>query len=383
MTVQIYDKHSLEEIPWPATADGDYARRVLAPLLRHGPRHFIDNVDADVRVMVAGEHVLPLALGNPDSPIRNAYVCSPTAHYIDYGIRELAIEFPDRPLARAVVAPMLDLLRPLLRWAAFDRVVYVNNWLLSTNLYPPIEAGALPAIRDTLTRAFPRHAIVFRSINDRLNATLGRRLERLGFRPVFSRQVYLLDPRDPTYRRKKSFQKDVSLARRTNYRWEDASRIGAGEIARVKALYDDLYLDKYSYLNPQFNERFIGRALREEWLTFYALWREGRIDAVLGFVERHGMMTAPLIGYDRGVAPAAGLYRLISLKLVEEAAARGLLLHQSSGAAAFKRHRGSEPSMEYNLVYDRHLAPRYRLPWQLLGALSRAVVIPLMRRYGL
>ena len=113
------------------------------------------------------------------------------------------------------------------------------------------------------------------------------------------------------------------------------------------------------------------------------LKRQGRIDGVLGFVERNGVMTTPLIGYDRSVDAAAGLYRLISLKLVEQAAARGLILHQSSGAAAFKRHRGSTASMEYNLIYDRHLAPRYRLPWQLLEALSRAVIMPVMRRYGL
>jgi len=39
--------------------------------------------------------------------------------------------------------------------------------------------------------------------------------------------------------------------------------------------------------------------------------------------------------------------------------------------------------MEYNLIYDRHLAPRYRLPWQLLDTLSRTVIMPVMRRYRL
>jgi hypothetical protein len=39
--------------------------------------------------------------------------------------------------------------------------------------------------------------------------------------------------------------------------------------------------------------------------------------------------------------------------------------------------------MEYNLIYDRHLAPRSRLPWQLLEALSRAAIVPTMRRYEL
>ena len=37
------------------------------------------------------------------------------------------------------------------------------------------------------------------------------------------------------------------------------------------------------------------------WLTFLVLRRQGRIDGVLGFVERNGVMTTPLIGYDRSV----------------------------------------------------------------------------------
>ena len=70
-------------------------------------------------------------------------------------------------------------------------------------------------------------------------------------------------------------------------------------------------------------------------------------------------MTTPLIGYDRSLPAETGLYRLISYHLTEEAAARGLILHQSSGAAAFKRHRGSVAGMEYSFVYDRHLPLRH------------------------
>ncbi len=383
MAIQCYDRHTIDRVPWPATADGEYARRMLGPLVRDGPRPLIDNVDAEVRVLAAGTSVMPLVLSNPASSIKNAYVCSPTTHYIDYAIREIAIEFPDRPLVRALVAPMLDLLRPLLLWSGFERVVYVNNWLLSTNLYPELGPTVLHSIRDALISTFPQRAIVFRSVNDRLNAALGAQLQGLGFRPVFSRQVYILDPRDQGYRRKKSYQKDLSLARRSDYRWEAVTEEREEDVGRIKALYDELYLKKYSYFNPQFTTRFVAQAIRDGWLTFAALKRNDRIDGVLGFVQRQGMMTAPLIGYDRAVAAEVGLYRLISLKLVEEAVARGLILHQSSGAAAFKRHRGSEPSMEYNLVYDRHLAPRYRLAWQLLEALSRAVIIPVMRRYQL
>jgi len=383
MNPQIYDRHSIDQVPWPATPEGAYAHSLLGSLIRHGPQRLIDNADAEVRVLVAGDLVLPLVLGNPAPMVKNSYVCSPTTHYIDYAKREVEIELRDQPFARALVPPLLDLLRPLLLWSKFEQVVFVNNWLLSTNLYPSMPHELMQSLRDLLVRSFPQHAIIFRSVNDQLNTALMDQLQRLNFRKVFSRQVYILDPHDSRYQQKKSYQKDRSLARRSAYAWADAAQIQPADIARIKALYDDLYLQKYSYHNPQFNRHFFTMALHEHWLTFLVLKRQGRIDGVLGFVERNGVMTTPLIGYDRSVDAAAGLYRLISLKLVEQAAAHGLILHQSSGAAAFKRHRGSKASMEYNLIYDRHLAPRYRLPWQLLDTLSRTVIMPVMRRYRL
>jgi hypothetical protein len=383
MKPQIYNYQTIDHAPWPATPDGDYARSLLGSLVRHGPQRLIDNADAEVRVLIAGDLVLPLVLANRTPSVRNSYVCSPTTHYIDYAKREVAIELHGQPFARALIPPMLDLLRPLLLWSNFEQVVFVNNWLLSTNLYPPIPRDLVAALRDLLVATFPQHTIIFRSVNDQLNGALMGQLQHLHFHNVFSRQVYILDPRDPSYQQKKSYQKDRSLARRSPYAWETAAHIQPADIPRIKALYDDLYLKKYSFHNPQFNRRFFAQALRERWLTFMVLKQHGRIDGVLGFVERNGVMTTPLIGYDRSVDAAAGLYRLISLELVEQAAARGLILHQSSGAAAFKRHRGSTASMEYNLIYDRHLAPRQRLPWQLLAALSRALIMPAMRRYGL
>jgi len=383
MNPQIYDRHSIDQVPWPDTPEGGYARSLLGPLIRHGPQRLIDNADAEVRVLVAGDLVLPLVLGNSAPSAKNSYVCSTTTHYIDYAKREVEIELHDQPFARALVPPMLDLLRPLLLWSKFEQVVFVNNWLLSTNLYPAMPHAQIEALRDVLVLSFPQHTIVFRSVNDQLNTALMAQLQGLNFRKVFSRQVYILDPHDSHYQQKKSYQKDRSLARRSTYSWAEAAEIQPADIARIKALYDDLYLKKYSFYNPQFNRHFFAEALRERWLTFLVLKQRDRIDGVLGFVERNGVMTTPLIGYDRSVDAAAGLYRLISLKLVEEATARGLILHQSSGAAAFKRHRGSTASMEYNLIYDLHLAPRYRLPWQLLEALSRAVIMPVMRRYGL
>ena len=41
--------------------------------------------------------------------------------------------------------------------------------------------------------------------------------------------------------------------------------------------------------------------------------------------------------------------------LMLEAQKRGLILHASSGVAAFKRSRGAVPALEVNAVFDAHL----------------------------
>ena len=380
--IALYDRSSLDRVPWPETADGEYARRVLAPMVEHGPAHFIDNVHAEVRVLAAGGVVLPLVLADPARAGADSYVVSPTNHYVDYGKREVELELGGSRVLSAALPPLLEAFRPLLRWGDVDRVAFVNNWLLSTNLYPRLPTDVLRAVRDFTAETFSDRAVVFRSVNERLNAELLRDLRALGFRAVFSRQVYLYDPRAPGPA-PRSLRQDAGLARRSGYVWVAADEVDDAEVPRLRELYAQLYLEKYSPFNPRFNERFVRAALRDRWLTVYALRRDGRTDGVAGYVERDGVMTAPLIGYDRAVPQEEGLYRLISYRLVEEARARGLLLNQSSGAAAFKRFRGGVPAMELNLVYHRHLPPRARLPWRVLETASRRAITPLMRRLKL
>jgi len=356
---------------------------MLSALVREGPRPFVANVEAEVRALAVAGAVLPLTIVDAPPARPNAYVCSPTTHYVDYARREVELELAGQPALRALLPPLIESLRPLMRWSDAERVVYVNNWLLSTNLYPELGGGALRAIRDGLLAAFPGHAIVFRSLNPGLNGALIARLERLGFQRVFSRQVYLLDPRDGAFRRRNNYGNDRRLRRRSPYRWLPAAALSPASAGRLRELYDDLYLHKYSVHNPQLTAHFVERALAEGWLSIGALALGGQIDGVLGTIEQHGVLTAPLVGYDRSRDDAAGLYRLLMLELLEQAAARGRVLHLSSGAAGFKRLRGAEPQIEYSLVFHRHLPPGRRLPWRLLGWLSVRAIIPLMQRYGL
>jgi hypothetical protein len=382
-TARIFPPSTAEQIPWPDDAEGHYTRAVLGALLREGARPFIANVEAAMGALSAGPFVLPLVLVSGSERTKNAYVCSPTTHYVDYAKREVALELADRPALRRLLPPLLEGLRPLLRLASAERCAYVNNWLLSTNLHPDLDAPTLRAARDALLAGHPGHAIVFRSLNEALNGPLIARLQALGFQKVFSRQVYLLDPRDGAFRRRNNYGNDRRLARRTPYRWLAGDELGPEHATRLCDLYGDLYVGKYSEYNPQFTPHYVASALRGGWLTAAALEHNGALDGVLGFIDLYGVVTAPLVGYDRARPAEAGLYRLLMLRLADAAYERGRLLHLSSGAASFKRLRGGEPFAEYSLVYHRHLAPRRRLPWQLLAWLSERAIIPLMRRYGL
>lgn len=356
---------------------------MLSALVQQGTRRFVANATAEVQVLIVPEGALPLVIVDRETSSASSYVCSPTTHYIDYALQEVALELAQQPLLRRVVPPILSALRPIFRLSQIERIVYVNNWLLSTNLYPKLSRATLVAIRRTLLQRFPDHTIVFRSLNEGMNAPIIDELEALGFLKAFSRQVYLLDPRDGGFRRHNSYGNDRRLTAKSSYRWRRHASLGPNESERLVDLYNQLYLDKYSHYNPQFTREFVEQALAGEWLRIAALECDTRIDGLLGVIEQHGVITAPLVGYERSISQKEGLYRLLMFDMLCQASERGCLLHLSSGAAGFKRLRGAEAFLEYNLVYNRHLKPQRRIAWQLLSWLSKRAIIPVMQRYQL
>ena len=262
----------------------------------------------------------------------------------------------------------------------------VNNWLLSTNLYPPLTNETLRAINAFLVERFPDHAIVYRSVNPVLNGSVLESLEQVGFKKVISRQVYLLDVCDGERPTKRAIKIDRKLQRASGqFVWEELSTAVASEVVRIKQLYDSLYLDKYSEFNPQFTEAFFRKAIEQAWLQVSVLRRGygGEIVAVVGYFNRSGIMTTPLIGYDCGVPQSVGLYRLITLRIIDQAVVNENFLHMSSGAAHFKRLRGAEPCFEYNMVLTSHLKWSQRMPWFALAWLTRWVAGPVFRWFKL
>lgn len=363
---------------WPNTPDGDYAKRYLMPFFQRGTEDFMRNVHhTSLMVAKVGPNVIPLTVS--DFHPENSYTVSPYSHYVSYGGFE-EVERLNNSAAEAVIKAIFKPIAWYFRRTDFDRVVYVNNWLLSTNLYPHMEYPVMEALAEVLPELFPDRAIVFRSVDAHRSPRLYYALEQTGYRMVLSRQVWYIEPESSI--KATQYREDMRHFRRSKYELIDASQITDADLPRLKELYDLLYLEKYSHFNPQFTEAFIRLARDCETLHLKALRCDGRIDAVMGYFIRNGAMTAPLFGYDTRLPKQAALYRLLTVHLIRDALERGLIVHASAGVGPFKKLRGGVPVIEYNAVYDRHLPPSRQHAWSMLKVISDNIAIPIFQKYG-
>ncbi|TNJ68007.1 GNAT family N-acetyltransferase [Paenibacillus hemerocallicola] len=378
-SIALYDRESIGTFAWPQTEDGLYARSYLLPLLERHSETFVANVRTRLYVLAVDDLVLPVTVNEREYD--NSYVCSPYTHYVSYAKEELVL-LRSRPI-RKLLAGMLDGIGLLLRGGQINRAVQVNNWLLSTNLYPRLESRQLEAIVSFLRGRFPQHAVLFRSLDGATNAPLLETLSGMGGTMVPSRQIYVLEPDRMNAKARWLVKRDFALLGKHGYEIVGPDGLTEHDAPRIVELYNALYLEKYSLHNPHFSVELIRLALLEGMLQLHALRREGRIDAVLGYYRRGGIMTTPLFGYDTTLPQETGLYRMLSAVLIGIAARNGLLLHESSGAARFKRNRGAVADIEYMAVFDKHLPARRRWGWNVLASVLRRIGIPIMRKYKL
>ena len=376
MNVGLFNSTNLGDLVWSDTIDSVYAKSYLLPLINDGPQTYISNVHTNLQLLQIGEVTLPITV--TEYHPENSYVCSPYNHYFAYGEEEFGKL--GNPVFEMALQVGLSPLFFLYRHSNFDNVVLVNNWLLSTNLYPAITSQQVKAATEFLIEQFPNRPIVWRSVDAFGNPNLHKTLLELGYQMVFSRQVYYQPPKEAL--KKKQVKIDLGKYRKSSYRLIDGSGLGLADVPRIAHLYRLLYLEKYSYFNPQFTEAFFRLALNQNLLIFKAFEIEGRIDAVMGYFRRNGIMTQPIFGYDTHLPQSLGLYRLLSTQVLLEGEKLQLLINCSGGVGNFKRLRGGRPVLEYNAVYGRHLPQKERLPWLALQQVLNTVAVPIIQHYG-
>lgn len=362
---------------WPVGAEDI---RAYLSAFAAGSQAMISNLRTQVLALRSGARVFPVTVNNDEE--RDAYVCLPHTAYALYAKAEL--DLVDAGPFSPLLGLLIDAAGGLLKAGRINKVVHLGNWMLSTNLHGGWRGEDIPAIRTFLTGAYPDHLLAVRSINRWSDPTLADALEADGWRLLPARQIYVTEDLSTAWRPRRDTRRDLALLEAARDRLDPLASLRPGDAARIRELYDLLYLGKYSALNPAFTEAFIEMTHASGVLRYRGLRApDGQLEAVVGAMVRGGILTTPIVGYDTARPASDGLYRMASAMLALMAEEAGARLNGSAGAASFKRHRGAEPVIEYTAYFARHLsAPRRAMIAGLQGLLN-TVGVPVMQGQSL
>lgn len=376
--VKLYDSRNIDTLKWPQTNEAFFTQKMVMPFIKEGTSHYIDNIDAKVHVLQIEDKVLSILVTTEN--YSNSWVCSPFAHYISYGKESLHL-IRNRTLS-GLINMVISALEKISRANKMNSIVYVNNWMFSTDLYSEkMTHEQMHSIVCFLKQHFPSHAIVLRSLNEKLNFEFKTLLHHLGFHFIASRYVYVTDASQDTIFKTRIVKSDLKLWKSHPYKIVNEDELALHEIKYLMDLYRKLYVTDHSPLQPQFNLKYFRMILDQKLLRFKVLKSGADIKGIAGYYKRGGTMMCPIFGYDKENPDSNTIYRLLNTALLLEAQEQGLIFHQGSGASFFKTLRRAEGVLEYMAIYTQHLSLLRRFFWSTLKVLMNKFGSKYMDKY--
>ncbi|MBD8499883.1 hypothetical protein [Paenibacillus arenosi] len=378
--IKLHDAHSLHSIDWASKKDGAYVRDSFLPFFEKGVTAYIENVNTHLFLLEIDDLILPVTINNEE--FDNSYVCSPYTHYVSYALEELW-ELKKPWLEKLLTYP-IHLMGSWLRRTNMNKVIVVNNWMLSTNLYHAINEQQIEQITNVFVEKYPEHTILFRSLNNELYPTITQALSAVGYSKMMSRSIYLFDPKhykEMNSKKRKDLLNDKSLLKKSKYEIITNDGLTKEDILQIFELYNQLYIRKYSRHNPMFTPDYLWNALNHHLFEIKAIKKGDTIDGVIAYFIRDGVMTTPILGYDTNSDQQQGLYRILSLLITMDSIEKDLICHCSAGAGEFKRNRGAKQEIEYSYVYYAHLPPNKQRVWKALRWILDTWIEPMARKH--
>ncbi len=296
--MQLYDQSNIDTLEWPETKEGELAKKHLLPLIKKGPETFIENAKTKLYILTFDNLIIPISVN--ESEYQNCYLLS--SYFVVAHLKE-QLENASTWL-KICSKPFVALFGKFLKWMKINKVVIINNWLFSTNLYPDLSAIHIRKITNFLRKRFSDHYFMFRSVNTYKSSTTYDALNFEKFRMIPCRHVYLYDPSradelTPTTLRKQ--RKDTNRITNKKYQVEVVDSLTGDEIARLLELYRNVYVSKYTQYSPLYTEHFLRYALENKTIRLTLLKKEGCIYGVTGFLQKNGYLLVPFFGYDTSV----------------------------------------------------------------------------------
>lgn len=297
---------------------------------------------------------------------QKTYTASLLTHYFDYAEDEL--DLVDTGLWKKPLKIFLRMTGRFFSRQRLDDAVYIGNLLLSTNLQPKWRPEQLSLIHRFVVERFNTDRIIYRSLNDYFHREQMASLSSLGYRRIFSRQIFVADKLYRTQKKRNSVSGDFRLMMNTPLTIRLVNLDVNSYVQQLKQQYDQLYLDKYSAYNPQFTERYFSQMVSCGAIELHGIFDRQRLVGFSGIFSGDGVMTTPLIGYDFSYPKETGLYRIISAITLLQVDDKKIL-NMSSGAGPYKMHRGASVHLEYSYYFEHRASCLSRYAFRLFASI--------------
>jgi uncharacterized protein YlaI len=248
-----------------------------------------------------------------------------------------------------------------------NKVIQINNWLLSTNIVVELEDIEIEKIKEKLLKEYPKHVYLMRSVTEKLNFNTYNNLKKHKFDFMPTRKVYLYDKENK--KKNNNIKNDIRLKNKTDFKLRKincSEDFSEEDFKKIEILYNNLYIDKHSKYNPQYNYLFIKNLVENNLIELYVYEKNNIIEAVGGMFSDKNLLTLPIVGYNTEINQKEGLYRLIILEVLLNIESQNKNLNLSSGVGEFKELRGGKGNNEYAAIYLKHIPFYKRFFWKIL-----------------
>ncbi len=289
------------------------------------------------------------------------YITAPRSGWIDYP----AAEIEANPLAFLAI----KLAGRILYCLGIDKTLFVGNYPVSTSIWDAVQQQEFPEICEQLAMDYPDYFIGVRNILPHRHSELIAALEQAGLHAFPARVIYEFDFRHEDGKKYSHLQRDLNFFNKSRIRTVVSAYLSEVQTARIQYLYNKIYLEKHSVLNPQYTLEFFSELIQSGLMQCLLLKSEK--DEIISFAllcEQSGTLTIPALGYDDSFEKI-GSYRMLFAAIHTYAKKRKMLLNYSSGAGDFKRKRGGIAYLEY--TYLRRPANSGRIRNLMMQAISK------------
>ncbi len=353
MDIEIYSKENLENIRWPKEQEVHLDKPFLKTLMNEGISHFISNAEGVFYILVIENKIIPIILASGNK--KNCYLCSPYEHYVSYAKSLL-------PRRKKILIPLIDFIGAFVHFCGLNDVIYVNNWLLSENIYSDLTFDEVREITFALKKKFPKKIILWPSLNKSINYDLMENLKRLGYEFVYNRTTYIVDSKGQEISARKSLKSDKKRFKKSGYFFSDFKE---SDVNRVYKLYSQLYINKHFKNNPHLTKE-IFKAYRNSSIKIKTLKKGDKIDAVYGFKQGGSSLVGVFIGYDLELPQKNNLYPTLIQDLLQEGERKEIKVNLGAGNGGFKRNKGAQAYDEFIAFYNQDVKISQKFAWFLL-----------------